>query len=387
MEANLDSVRARAARLLAKFSPSTTPSPSSLPTVRHLFRLLPLTFPPPSLFLSPPSSPETVRVVAVTELGLHPRGTLTAPTPLAVRVLVGRLEGSTLHGAREVAIGVVEGSGKLSPVNGKGEVSVTLTGRVEGEVGEAAFLEISVAHGATGEEVRKQFGGLGCMPVVLGPFPLAGECNEDEVVDMYRVFEVPPPSDVEGGEATVCLIREDWGLGIPGKVWDSAVVLSHALISSTSLPFLAPPPATVLDLSSGTGHLAALLRHRLPSPTTRVVCTDLPEALPLLRANLASLPNVHCAALPWGETTPADVLVCSDVLYEREFFAPLAKTIAGCGPRAVLAYKPRGLSEDEEDVFFERMLMGEHGVRVERVLEVGVEYGVLVMVLAKKKMV
>ncbi|ORZ38770.1 hypothetical protein BCR44DRAFT_1281552 [Catenaria anguillulae PL171] len=133
-------------------------------------------------------------------------------------------------------------------------------------------------------------------------------------------------------------------------------------LASPNLMSTNPHPVSILDLSSGTGHLASILAHLVPPSAADILCTDLPEALPLLRANTTSstgAARIHVSALPWGETLehPVDLAVCSDVLYEAHFFDALALTLrrsVKIGGKVVIGYKPRGLSVEEEDGFWLR---------------------------------
>ena len=98
-----------------------------------------------------------------------------------------------------------------------------------------------------------------------------------------------------------------------GTVWDSAAVTA-AVLDSLSLDF---NDRRVVELGSGTGALGCLIARR--HPTSRVLLTDLPYALPLLRANirLNELTNATAKALSFGSDVPpdTDVLLCSDLLY------------------------------------------------------------------------
>ncbi|KAI9219259.1 putative methyltransferase-domain-containing protein [Blastocladiella britannica] len=399
MDASVAHLAARAARLVHTLVPLQIQDPTEKTTtaVRHLFRLLPLSYPPASALLTSPHH-ISIRLVAVTELGLHPRGSLAGPLRLSATILVGRLTGSLLANPVTVSCEpLVNGPTFLPAENGKGQfefspdpsqwVRVLGSDRTQ----QSAFVRIS-AHGQDT-----------CHDLVLGPFTLSPNSGGDDtaMIDVYRPFEVP-------GVPDLCLVREDWGLGIPGKVWDSAIVLSALLVSPARLAALIPPlqkrPLHIVDLSSGTGHLAALLHLSLKQPqlqrshqSVQISCTDLPEAVPLLAANLAATP-VEPHALPWGDEPaaralgPADLVIASDVVYQAELLPMLAATLAALVPpasggRVVFGYKPRGLTSAEEDAFFVGALVEQYGFRViaaeEQSGDRQARFGVVVIVLER----
>ena len=113
--------------------------------------------------------------------------------------------------------------------------------------------------------------------------------------------------------------------------------------------------AQVLELGAGVG-LTGLLIAALGACVTM---TDLPGVVGLIQENIDS--NAHmlrlcpgagtatAAALPWGDASALeafgaharrwDYILCADVVYRRELFQPLLKTLTACaGPGTVVVF-------------------------------------------------
>ncbi|KAJ3357740.1 hypothetical protein GGF32_000890 [Allomyces javanicus] len=359
----------------------------------HLYRLFPLTYPAANLksLLTSTDSGGVhldIRVVAVNELGLHPRKTLPRPVNLFATLRSGTIRGgqlvdTTIDASALRACLTTENPTNLDAISGKGtvqvEIDVTrLCGLLEclpAPERESVFVQITTDFDD-------------CLGVVIGPFGV--NRSDEDVVDVFRRFVV----DGGGGVEEELLIREEWGFGIPGKVWDSAVIVGRAL---PHLLRTSPSITAALDLSSGTGFLATVVST--VHPTCTAYCTDVPDALDLMHGNCAGRANIHVGSLWWGgplhvdgqfaapvpqPAGPVDLLVCSDVLYEAEFFDLLWATIVGSvcpGGVVVFGYKSRGLTVAEEDAFFDRMATA---FDVEEVVPLGFRFGVIVIVYRKR---
>ncbi|KAJ3195130.1 hypothetical protein HK101_001041 [Irineochytrium annulatum] len=202
------------------------------------------------------------------------------------------------------------------------------------------------------------------MPLVEGPLAVSGSDP-----DVERT--VLRPFDVSGTKDTL-MIRERFDSGIHGRVWDSCVMLCGHLgellrcTRRTSAERL-----RVLDLACGVGVvgiLAGCLRA-----DTEVVLTELPDALEQARDNawaneglLAMGSSVDVKPLVWGDVDAAtalgkfDIIFASDVVYENEFFMDLITTLkllSHAETSLVLVYKKRGLAQDEEMAFFQRLFV------------------------------
>ncbi|KAI8147092.1 putative methyltransferase-domain-containing protein [Fennellomyces sp. T-0311] len=150
------------------------------------------------------------------------------------------------------------------------------------------------------------------------------------------------------------IVQESWDAGIPGKIWDSAVVMLEFLNNMTL------KDVHVVDLSAGTGLLGFHVNNRIEKG--RVTITELDEALDLIRHNAAlnhQQPSIR--PLLWGDKTQAaacgkaDIIVASDVLYEAEFFDDLVNALddlSTSSTRIYIGYKRRGLDSAEEERFW-----------------------------------
>ncbi|KAI9322739.1 putative methyltransferase-domain-containing protein [Dichotomocladium elegans] len=161
------------------------------------------------------------------------------------------------------------------------------------------------------------------------------------------------------------MIRESWDAGIPGKIWDSALVMLAFLKNLAQQGKHHMLQGHVVDLSAGTGLLGLYVGSHGGSLVEKVTITELQEAIPLILDNM-SLNKRYCdrvkvKPLLWGDTEQAtevgkaDVIVASDVLYEAEFFEDLAKSLADLAKpstRVYIGYKRRGLDVEEEERFW-----------------------------------
>ncbi|KAI8067814.1 putative methyltransferase-domain-containing protein [Gongronella butleri] len=182
---------------------------------------------------------------------------------------------------------------------------------------------------------------------------------------MYRGYSLPSKHDY-------FLIKEGWVHGTPGKMWDSALVVSDAVVRQ-----LLPLPSTsskprILDLSAGTGVIGLLMAFQCQRGHSRpmhITLTDVPEALGLIhenrRLNGITYEDVAISALRWGHpadmgamaaTGLFDVIIASDVLYEPDKFPLLVATLhrlASMDTKILVGYKRRGLKLEDEQFFFD----------------------------------
>ncbi|KAI7858257.1 putative methyltransferase-domain-containing protein [Circinella umbellata] len=177
------------------------------------------------------------------------------------------------------------------------------------------------------------------------------------------------------------IVREVWKLGTPGKIWDSALVLSDMFSKKIMQERTCFDGKHIIDLSAGTGCIGLLLglllrrlkQQQQQQPSWKLTLTDLPEALELIRENhrynLGNTPDPHIQIekLCWGNTRDAkqlikrggepDIILASDVLYDPNCFGKLVETLKTlCVPGKTviyLGYKRRGLKRDEENLFFD----------------------------------
>ncbi|ORZ19457.1 putative methyltransferase-domain-containing protein [Absidia repens] len=187
--------------------------------------------------------------------------------------------------------------------------------------------------------------------------------------NMYRAFNLC-------GMNRYFMIREGWDLGTPGKMWDSALMISDLFIQKIIQQPACLENCHLLDLSAGTGATGLLIsfiyKHLFPEyhQTMKTTLTDLPEALPLIHYNqqlngIATTNDITVAPLCWGEMedmwhikkkAPIDIIIASDVLYEPSQFAALMKTLVYLSEPGhtviYLGYKRRGLKASDEEYFF-----------------------------------
>ncbi|KAG1146099.1 hypothetical protein G6F37_005888 [Rhizopus arrhizus] len=215
---------------------------------------------------------------------------------------------------------------------------------------------------------------LHALPLCLGPFQLIQDLTPEKRlfwddtthdVNMHRVLPLDDQHHL--------VLKEMWDNGTPGKLWDSALMMSQIIIRlfKCNKEFLSG--LRIMDLSAGVGSLGLLISelshvYRIPNPPT-VVLTDIPEALPLIKHNLSLNDNhnhVQIKTLRWGLTRdidrvlkrrPFDYIFVSDVLYNANDFYSLIVTFrllcdAAHPTKLYMGYKPRGLKAYEEDIFF-----------------------------------
>ncbi|KAI8875804.1 hypothetical protein K501DRAFT_263220 [Backusella circina FSU 941] len=219
------------------------------------------------------------------------------------------------------------------------------------------------------------------LPLVVGPISLnnASDLGYGEgkwaldtpksfhSTDSFHAYCLPDQSFL--------VIKEKWDLGTPGKIWDSALVLSQMFAEMIQINPKRFDKLRILDLSAGTGCvgllIAALYKRFYPNYHPEIILTDLQDALYILEYNRAKnflANNAHVMPLTWGnrkdeqlilKNGPIDFIIASDVLYKPEHFQDLVNTLDQLCSRSsgmtkvYLGYKKRGLSEESEDMFFD----------------------------------
>ncbi|KAI8335920.1 putative methyltransferase-domain-containing protein [Chlamydoabsidia padenii] len=218
------------------------------------------------------------------------------------------------------------------------------------------------------------------LPLVVGPLLLSGDTTVDVnhgnthfpieswqpttlmVHSSYRLFN----NTFEDNNNNVA-IHESWESGIPGKIWDSALVMSRMLEQMAHYKPDYLDGKHILDLSAGTGLLGlSVAKNAQPS---KVTITELDEATDLIKSNISLnqylIPKCPILVKPllWGSKSQAsacgkaDIILASDVLYESEFFQDLVKSFVDlCNTpsgKIYIGYKRRGFDAEEETRFWE----------------------------------
>ncbi|KAJ2161205.1 Protein-lysine N-methyltransferase efm6 [Coemansia sp. RSA 552] len=164
--------------------------------------------------------------------------------------------------------------------------------------------------------------------------------------------------EVAQSEAPVRVLQDSAGTarcGVGSTVWDAGLVLAKYLERRTA-EGLDLAGKTVLELGAGTGIVGIALARM--QPQCRVVVTDKPELLPLLRRNieLSRVANARAECLDWTREEPLgaapDMVLVSDGIWDRGLHGPLASTLArvasGAQTTTLLAYETREFAAEAE---------------------------------------
>jgi predicted nicotinamide N-methyase len=118
--------------------------------------------------------------------------------------------------------------------------------------------------------------------------------------------------------------------GIGGSIWNASIELASSLrgVASTL-----PANPVVLELGAGCGIPG--LHFARTHPHARVVTTDVPHLLPLLRHNANGIPNVVVAPLTWGLAEHVepflaeriDLIIAADVVFDSDFHDAFLDTL------------------------------------------------------------
>ncbi|CAO3666358.1 unnamed protein product [Rhizopus stolonifer] len=225
-------------------------------------------------------------------------------------------------------------------------------------------------------------------PLTVGPVEIVPDLKEEEedtslplelwrnapetmVYDGYRVFS--------NGQVA---IHEMWDTGIPGKIWDSALVTLEVIKRVVEYHPEYVDSKHTLDLSAGTGLIGLYIASKMASSKSsigkgKITITELDEALGLIEQNidinshLKASSDLSSQSLLWGnkeeaeKCTKADLIVASDVLYEAQFFEDLVKSFVDLSKettRIYIGYKRRGFDKEEEETFWN--LCKSHGFQI-----------------------
>ncbi|CAO3609694.1 unnamed protein product [Cunninghamella blakesleeana] len=219
------------------------------------------------------------------------------------------------------------------------------------------------------------------LPLVVGPIQLSNHspsssiptntCIEDwppsisTVHDTFRLFSFKSNNNNNNNNNNNIAIHESWESGIPGKIWDSALVMYKMLKLMIQKNKSIFNDKHIVDLSAGTGLIGlSIIEDTKPS---KITITELDEALGLINNNvninkyLTAKCPLKVKSLLWGDSKQmqecgkADFILASDVLYESEFFDDLVKTFVNlCNDdgKIYIGYKRRGLELHEEERFW-----------------------------------
>ncbi|KAI7899895.1 putative methyltransferase-domain-containing protein [Cokeromyces recurvatus] len=189
------------------------------------------------------------------------------------------------------------------------------------------------------------------------------------VVNTYRLLPLVKQNQY-------MMLQEVWDHGTPGKLWDSALVMNYVLNRLFQVDKNYLSGSTILDLSAGVGCIGLSIAKNCNLYQTinppKIVLTDVEEALQLIRTNQhlnqISTSHVSIERLKWGSTSDIEDIVVkqkyfnyilvSDVLYDTKDFPILIDTFYQLLEKnrnaiILMGYKPRGLSQHEENLFFD----------------------------------
>ncbi|KAJ0404647.1 hypothetical protein P43SY_009860 [Pythium insidiosum] len=164
---------------------------------------------------------------------------------------------------------------------------------------------------------------------------------EDTFTHWSRLVEVP------FGESRVLAARQDPDSFVLGTtVWDS---------SKTMLKFIEQHSeqfqrfTSMCELGAGCGALAGLAFAINSRGLSDVVLTDIAPVMPWLKENVRNnltpeeMERVRCEVYNWGTPPthlggPFDVILCADVVYEKDCVRPLMQSILALSHRKTVIY-------------------------------------------------
>ncbi|KAI9140704.1 putative methyltransferase-domain-containing protein [Paraphysoderma sedebokerense] len=382
--------------------------------IRIIYRIQPLSFLPDTLVIG---RQYKQRVILVNENGLFLRGSIHPDSPLLLNVslLYSKGNGAVIEQSEHANVSNVRiQSRQMVEFSEKGKCEI------EFELALDSDDHLRAPHGT--DDFYLRFHSSAPVPIrvneghsnfvldlVYGPFKVSLLSEVDEVLGAVGLPRATVHRMVGGDDAgqnnSVLLTKEEWDLGIPGKIWDSGVILGRYLSSVNWNQMTTKEcgdPFRVLDLSTGNGYLGLLLAYTCsqvyPSTALSICLTDLSDVVPLIRHNLtlnsaafSSSVSVSATDLLWGDidaharissagTKKFDLILCSDILYETESFIELLSTLNElCDEKGEIwmGYKFRGLTGDEENMFFKRI---KQTFKVQEVVTDGCwEFGVTVV--------
>jgi len=118
--------------------------------------------------------------------------------------------------------------------------------------------------------------------------------------------------------------------GIGGSIWNASIQLASYLQGVTGA---LPADAVVLELGAGCG--IPSLHFARKNPRVRMVATDVPHLLPLLRYNAKNVANCEVAPLTWGTEAHMeplmaqrlDLIIAADVVFDEDFHDDFLDTL------------------------------------------------------------
>ncbi|KAF7720995.1 hypothetical protein EC973_005632 [Apophysomyces ossiformis] len=219
------------------------------------------------------------------------------------------------------------------------------------------------------------------LPLAIGPISLKAsslpektnvhpEPGVGQSQQIHRVLGYPV-----GQQLKYFLVKERWGCGTPGKLWDAALVLASMFAKACSQHPDCFNGTRIVDMSAGTGFIGLFIAHLLKVHQAKqipdITLTDIAEALRLIEENHDLNTNGSCQqlakieTLAWGEKSHAervkrsqhiDIVIASDLLYNVCDFASIISTLIDLSTpgRTViyLGYKRRGFKGKDEAEFF-----------------------------------
>ncbi|KDO30248.1 hypothetical protein SPRG_19800 [Saprolegnia parasitica CBS 223.65] len=281
-----------------------------------------------------------VTVFLANEFGLFQRGLVITPLPLVCE----------LHTPVPGVAIEVDPSPAVLGLNGKAHFRLRFTAAdVGGKSLPLVALRVSLTKGHGLNDVLP----VVTLPVQLlpptstkwaptepsTPDPLGIQCCRSVYVDEIDSY--------------ITLAESPGHLGIAGKLWDSALILTTYLSRHQTVL----SRKRVLEVGSGLG-LVGMVCARLGAAA--VTLTDMDEVVPMLQYNLQlnALEAIASAApLCWGTSSshlspPFEVVVMSDVVYDPAGYAPLVQTLLDVTtPSTTILMAHRSRHPQEQDFF------------------------------------
>lgn len=221
------------------------------------------------------------------------------------------------------------------------------------------------------------------LPLTVGPFfinsasGIEGWQETSENINELEGQQYRTLSSSLSDSTTYFLLKEQWDFGTPGKIWDSAIIMTNVLLSVCQADPTYLSNKRLLDLSAGTGYIglsiAQYYQNRPQYQSPNIVLTDLKEALSLIDQNrklnnIEQSSHLEITPLSWGDkieadnivggsNEPLDIIIASDVLYNVAHFPNLISTFLHLSTKDTViyfGYKQRGLTHEEEVLFFDQ---------------------------------